>query len=177
MGADTKILLQAVQGIMGVISASQQSNAAQDVAEREAAELERQKDEEKINERSKRSDRAREADRQFATMLVSMADNGGAGTGNAARFAGEIGFVSGIDLARISGNSISKRAALSAKQDASRARADNISSAATGSAFAALLTAAGGITGTIATRRERERKEESQKQHSGPRTTSRRKVV
>ncbi len=167
MGADTKILLQAVQGIMGVIAAGQQSSAAQEVAEREVEELERQKEEEELNERAKRSDRAREADREFATMIVSMADNGGAGTGNALRFAGEIGFISGIDLARISGNSIGRRAAMTAKQQAATARADNISSASAGSAFSALLSTAGGITGTIADERARNRREESQKQSSG----------
>ncbi len=165
MGVETTILLQAVQGIMGVMAAGQQASAAQEVADREVAELERQKEEEEINERSKRSDRAREADREFATMIVSMADNGGAGTGNAARFAGEIGFISGIDLARISGNSIGRRAAMTAKQHAATARADNIASQSSGNAFSAILRAAGGITGTISDERERKRREESQKQN------------
>ncbi len=150
MGANTKILLQAVQGIMGVVAAQSEASAAAELADSQVKELERQKEEEALNARSKRSDRAREADKQMGEMIAAMADGGGAGTGNVGRFAGEIGFLEGIDKARIKGNSISRIASLSSRQSQARSRAENAQTRASGSMFSAILSAAGGIATTVA---------------------------
>jgi hypothetical protein len=161
------IALQALQGVMGASAAASEGQAAQELADDQVAELERQKEEERLTARSKKSDRAREADRKFASMIASMADNGGAGTGNASAFAGEIGFISGVDQARISGNSISKIAGLSAQQNAARAKARNASTRASGNMFSSLLSAAGGIAGTVAKEQERKRQQKKQKNTAG----------
>ena len=164
MGANTQIILQALQGVLGVAGALSSANAAQELADREVQELERQKEEEARNARSKRSDRAREADRATGSMIAAMADNGGAGTANASAFAGEIGFMAGVDAARITGNSMSLIAALTAQQAASRARAANASTRASGALFSAIIGTAGGISTTLSTQRARMSAQSRQKQ-------------
>lgn len=76
-----------------------------------------------------KSDRVREADALFASMIVAMADGGGAGSINQVRFGVEIGFNEGIDIARIESNrrreiearQSGKQAALNRLKDAKRA--------------------------------------------------------
>ena len=155
MGASAMIFLQIAQGVMGVMGAAQQGQAAGQQADAEVRELERQKEEEALNARAKRSDRAREADKQMGAMIAAMADNGGAGTGNASQFAGEIGFMAGVDKARITGNSVSRINSLSSKQTAAKARGDNAATTAAGNMFSSILSAAGGISTTISKKNAR----------------------
>lgn len=158
-----KMILQGAQGFLGVMSAGSAANAAEQQAEAQVAELERQKEEERLNARSQRSDRAREADKHFASMITAMAETGGAGTGNVGRFAGEIGFVSGVDQARITGNSMARVSSLTSKQAAARAEARNAKTRAAGNMFSSILTAAGGITDTVGREREQKRQTKQQK--------------
>jgi hypothetical protein len=155
---------------MGAVSANQQAEAAQQAADEQVQELERQKGEERLNARSQKSDRAREADKSFASMVAAMADNGGLGTGNASRFAGDIGFVAGMDFARIEGNSISKINSLTSQQRSARMRAANATNQARGAMIGSILGAAGGIAGTVSKERERKRQAEKQKQTATRRT-------
>lgn len=104
----------------------EESKAAAEQANLEIEELERQRGEVQKQARAEKSDRAREADKQFASMVASMADNGGAGTQNESRFGAEIGYYEGIDLARVESNRKNQIASLHAEQIASRQTAVNI---------------------------------------------------
>ncbi len=67
-------------------------------------ELTRQQEQVNVQAGERKSDTARRADADFALMIVSMADGGGAGGVNQLRFGADIGGIEGIDLARIEGN-------------------------------------------------------------------------
>jgi hypothetical protein len=158
-----QIGIQAFQALLGASSAMSAGSAATEQANREVAEYERQKEEERLNARSEKSDRARQADRETASMIAAMADSGGLGT-TSSRFAGSIGFIAGVDMARIEGNSISRINALSSRQVAAQQKAANARTRATGAAFSSLLTGAGNVLGTVADQREKQRQQEQQKQ-------------
>ncbi len=162
-----KIGVQALQGVLGVTAARSRASAAADKAAADIAEFQRQKEEERVNARSRMSDRAREADRRTAAMVASMADNGGMGTGNASRFAGQIGGMAGIDFARIQYNSDQKIGALTAAQRAARMEAANAMQRARGEMFASVLGTTGGILETYAKDQERQRLIARQKQTGG----------
>ena len=81
--------------------ANEQANAQADA---EIAEFDRQREETNRIAAEDKSERVIEADKQFASMIVSMIESGGAGTSNEGRFAGEIGGYEGIDLAKIESN-------------------------------------------------------------------------
>ncbi len=70
----------------------------------EQAELTRQQEEVGAQAQEQKSDTARRADASFASMIVAMADGGGAGGVNQLRLGADIGSIEGIDLARIEGN-------------------------------------------------------------------------
>src|SRR5690606_22709142 len=83
---------------------AEESMAAQQQANLEIEELDRQRKQESLIAQEKKADRVREADQKTASMVAALADVGGAGTVNESRFAEEIGFLEGLDLARIEGN-------------------------------------------------------------------------
>ncbi len=95
--------------------ASIDSQAAQTALEVE--ELGRQQDAANEIAQEDKSDAVREADAQFASMIVALADGGGAGSINQARSAVEIGFTEGVNVARIEGN---RRREVAAKQSGKR---------------------------------------------------------
>lgn len=70
---------------------------------------------------SAKSDRARQADKEMGAMIVALAEMGG--SGQAGRFAREIGYNEGLDMARIDGNAEREKQALRSRQIASRNRA------------------------------------------------------
>lgn len=94
--------------IIGNISASKQAQAQID-------ELERQKKRERLIAQEKKSDIAREEDREIGAMLAAQADTG-ATIGSLARFGGEIAGIAGLDIARIESNVQERNAARRAKQ-------------------------------------------------------------
>lgn len=111
-------------GAMGQMSqARATSNAAIEQSRLEWQEYERQKVEATRQAQEQKSERAREADRKMGMMLAVMADNGAEGTSTVSRYAGEIGFLEGLDIARIEGNRRRELAALGSKQYASGVRA------------------------------------------------------
>jgi hypothetical protein len=137
MGMSAAANMSLAQGGMGLMQAGAQmsgarasSSAAMAQNQQEWDERNRQKKEATKNARSLKSDRAREADRLMGNMIATMADNGGSGTATEARFAGEIGYLEGLDMARIEGNRRREIEALSSAQTASSWRALNIISSA-----------------------------------------------
>lgn len=99
-----------------VIATSAANSAAQQQAQAQQAELARQSKEENRIANEERSDRAREADKEFASFLARGASTGGAlGTISMTRGAQEIGFIEGIDLARIEGNRVARQGAIGAR--------------------------------------------------------------
>lgn len=93
-------------------------------------EYHRQKLETTAQAQGDKSARARQADKDMGMLLAVMADNGAAGTLNESAFAGEIGFLEGLDITKIEGNRKRKIEALSSAQTASGWRALNIISGA-----------------------------------------------
>ena len=76
--------------------------------------------------RGQMDDRAREADYQMGAMIAAMADNGGAGTSNEARLAGEISYFEGVDLERLEKGRVSQIKSLKTQQVAANQNALNI---------------------------------------------------
>lgn len=130
-------VLMAAQIGMSVISAGAgmgaaraESAAATERSRQEWQEFHRQQEEATNRAREEKSARASEADKLMGQMLAVMADNGGSGTQNESRFAGEIGYLEGLDLAKIEGNRRREVDALKSQQTASAWRALNIISSA-----------------------------------------------
>lgn len=136
--AVAQVGMSLLQGIGAMKQAKATSAAATEQSQQEWQEFHRQKQEATDAARAKKSDRAAEADKLMGQMLAVMADNGGAGTSNESRFAGEIGFLEGLDIARIEGNRRKEVEALSSAQNASGWRALNIISGAGASAQGAI---------------------------------------
>ena len=126
--------------------------AADSAAAAQQAELQRQANEEGRIATEEKSDRAREADKEFASFLATSASQGGAlGTVNAFRGAQEIGFIEGIDLARISANSRGRLGRISASS-ASVARGARRTAATSRINQFATLVAGGGAALSIKAR-------------------------
>ena len=132
MGIET-IILGALSVGMSAMQASAQNSALEDAnraageqADLEIAELNRQR--EFVDEEAalQKSARVRESDRMHASMLVGMADMGGAGGVNAERLSQEVGFYEGIDIARLEGNRVRQSESLKAKQQFAKNKAINI---------------------------------------------------
>ena len=108
-----------------------QANKAQDQiaqqavaqSDAEVIELQRQRDERSEIAQEEKADRVREADQQFASMVTRLADVGGAGTQNEARFAQEIGGFEGLDVARIESNRRRDVESIKSRQQVSQSRA------------------------------------------------------
>ncbi len=105
------IALMAVSIGMSLMSVVAQNKALGDqnkaIAEQNALEQEElTRQQEEVNDQSqeKKSDMVRKADGQFASMIVAMADGGGAGGINQLRLGADIGGIEGMNLARIEGN-------------------------------------------------------------------------
>ncbi len=81
-----------------------QNQAFADQNALEQKELTRQQEEVGAQAAERKSDTARRADADFASMIVAMAEGGGAGGVNQLRLGADIGSIEGIDLARIEGN-------------------------------------------------------------------------
>ena len=120
MGIATAIILgvSAAVSIAGTVSAA---NAQIDAADAQGEELTRQQEETNLISQEQRSDRARQASKDFASMTVAMAESGGAAGQNEQRFGGEIQYLNGLDLARIEGNRRNQVAALQADKRSVRA--------------------------------------------------------
>jgi len=117
------LALKAFQTISQNSALDDQSQLAADQSDAEVVELQRQRDERNVQAQEQKADRVREADKQFASMITSLADNGGAGTQNQSRFAGEIGGFEGIDLARTESNRRRDVESIKSRQTASQSRA------------------------------------------------------
>ena len=129
MGA-TQLGMSMLQGQAAIQASKSQSQAATENSRREWQEFHRQQKEVSAQARADKSDRAREADKLMGQMIAVMADNGGAGTSNESRFAGEIGYLEGLDISRIEGNRRREVEALNSAKTASAWRALNIISSA-----------------------------------------------
>lgn len=107
MGPAALIAVAIGAGFMGMMASNkavdEQVRAAQEAANLQIQEGDRQRKEQNRIAQEKRSERVRVADRQFASMVTAMADSGGGGH-MTDRLAGEIGMYEGLDLARIEGN-------------------------------------------------------------------------
>ena len=113
----------AIQQNMAASDATERANRqANEQAEAELVEFDRQREETNRIAAEDKSDRVLQADKQFASLLVSMIESGGAGTQNESRFAGEIGGYEGVDLARIEGNRRGDVESLRSRQKASDTR-------------------------------------------------------
>jgi hypothetical protein len=108
---------------MGMMAANDsiddQIEAQNEQSRLEIEERDRQRVETGRQAQEQKSDRVREADKQFASMIVSLSEVGG-GDHTAGRFAGETGLYEGLDLARIEGNRRRQVSALHSEQIASR---------------------------------------------------------
>ena len=100
------------------LSSIQEQSAIEQQVKDAQKELTRQQQEANLIAQEEKSDRARAADRQFASAMVALETAGGAGSQNEARFGAEIAGNAGLDLARIEGN---RRREVSALQSEKRA--------------------------------------------------------
>lgn len=96
--------MQLLGGISQTMASQAAEEAAADAAEAQIQEYERQAEETRRMAQEDRSDRAKEADREFAALQVAAAEGGGLGTINMLRLTGEIGADEGTDIARITKN-------------------------------------------------------------------------
>jgi hypothetical protein len=158
-----KLALTSIQGFLGVDAAQSEANAVAEQTQEQIAELERQKIGVAVKKRAEMSDRMREADRQFASMVVAMADNGGLGTVNAGGLAGSIGYVTGVDMSRIQYNANAEIASLTASQRAARRRAINAQNKSRGQVISSIIQTGAGITTVLAGQAERQRQLKKQK--------------
>ena len=155
---------------------SQQQKAAIDAqvreqqrqAQAEIEELERQREEARKQAREQKSDRVREADKQMASMLVALGEIGGAGTINERRFAAEIGFNEGLDLARIESNRRNRVDSLAASQTAAARRARSAVDIGRRQKQGTTLRFLGGALGVASERFDRSRQLERTRQDNTP---------
>jgi hypothetical protein len=159
MGDPITLALLGVQALMSISSAQQQQEAAVDQFKAEDKELTRQQTEANLQAQEQKSERAREADKQFASMVTSMEALGGAGSMDEARFGVEIGANSGLDISRIEGNRRREVEALQSSKQASRQRALGTVEQAQGQQVGALISLGGGINTAAAQQAERERQQ------------------
>jgi hypothetical protein len=96
--------LQMFAGVNQLQASYAAEEAAADAAEAQIEEYERQAEETRRMAQEDKSERSREADREFAALQVSSVDAGGLGTVNLLRLAGDIGGQEGYDLAKIRRN-------------------------------------------------------------------------
>ena len=138
------VALSGIQMMAQNAALDDQAEAAREQANAEIEELDRQRHEEAKVAQEKKADRVRQADKEVASLVVAMADRGGAGGTNEDRLVGEVGGYEGLDLARIEGNKHRKIESLHASQIAARNRALNIGDTISGKKTANFLGFLGG---------------------------------
>lgn len=153
MGTTFFLIFSLATKFIGMIAQNsalnKQSKAAAEQARRDNEELDRQREEATEIAQEKKSDRVREADRETASMVAMLADVGGGGTLNESRFAGEVGFNSGVDLARIEGNRQRELQSLRSQQVGNRQNAINIASENRSKALGNTINFIGGAASTL----------------------------
>lgn len=97
------VVAMAAQMIMQNKALADEASARNEAAKRQNEELMRQRQRENEIAAAKKSDAARKADRELASTLTILGEQGG-GEGASARAAGEVGGILGLDIARIEGN-------------------------------------------------------------------------
>tara|TARA_R110000803_G_scaffold4898_3_gene16264 strand:- start:2920 stop:3489 length:570 start_codon:yes stop_codon:yes gene_type:complete len=147
--------MMAAQGAMNVGSslvstfqASAQSKAARAQALAEVDRLHREMGDVRDQYRGRMDDRAREADYQMGAMIAAMADNGGAGTMNESRMAGEISFFEGVDIGRLEKSRVSAINRLKSGQVAANQNALNVQTKAWQGAMSSWLKTGTDAAGT-----------------------------
>lgn len=147
-------VFMAVMAVMSVVSsfaaAANQASAAKAQA-RNAADMARmqideiQRTQKEVNEaaQSDKGQRARQADKEFASLVVSFAERGGLGTINAVRGGQEVGYNAGMDLAKIEANRRNVVASLQSKKQVAHQQALNIAEEAKYTAKGAFINALG----------------------------------
>ncbi len=143
---------------MKIMASNAAKRAADASASAQQAELQRQANEENRIAQEEKSDRVRAADIEFASFLATSASQGGAlGSVNAFRGAQEIGFIEGIDLARISANrkgrlgsiqASSESVARGARRAAATSRVNNFATLVGGAGQAFSIKARGDLLAT-----------------------------
>lgn len=118
----TAALLLAQVGF-SFLSSMQEQSAIKDQANAAQNELTRQQKEANLQAAEEKSERARAADKQFASAIVAMEAIGGAGSQNEQQALGEIAGNAGLDLARIEGNRRRQVSALQAEKRSVRDKA------------------------------------------------------
>ncbi len=141
--------LMAAQIGMSIMAAAQKAKAAQatsraihEAEQLRVTELARQQGLVNIQAQEQRSDRVRAADVEFASAMVGLAETGAGGT-TTSRYASQVGFEEGIDLARIEANREEQIQGLVSEQEAADRRARNAASVASSARRAALFELAG----------------------------------
>ncbi len=153
-GSTLAIGMTAASTVLGVMANNSANKANQAQAAAQQNELARQAGEEKRISAGERSDRVRQADKEFASFLAVSASTGGAlGTVNVFRGAQEIGFLEGIDLARIDANSKARLGRIGADSASVGRRAR---SSAKNTLFSNIGTIAGGIGSGLSIRSQTE---------------------
>lgn len=121
----------AVMAIISMAASFAQAKQQGDLAEKQAAnsaamarmqidELTRQQKEVNEAAQADKGERARQADKEFASLVVSFAERGGLGTVNALRGGQEVGFNAGVDRQRIEANRQRQIDALQSKKTAAQ---------------------------------------------------------
>lgn len=113
----TALLMAASTGFSFIQSMQEQSDIEQNVKDQQK-EMLRQQKEANLRAQEEKSERAKIADKQFASAIVAMETVGGAGSQNEASILAEIAGNKGLDLARIEGN---RRREISSLQSSSNA--------------------------------------------------------
>ena len=111
------LLLAASTGF-SFLSSMQQQGEIEDQVRNEQKEFARQQREANLQAQEEKSERARVADKQFASAITAMEALGGAGSQDEARIGAEIAGNAGLDISRIEGN---RRRQVAALQGASKA--------------------------------------------------------
>lgn len=122
MGSISGLLAGVSTGFAFLQSWKEQENIRED-SKNAMNELTRQQNEANRQSEENKSDRARAADKQFASAIAAMEAIGGAGSQDEARFGTEISGNAGLDLARIEGNRRRQISALQSEKNATKKRA------------------------------------------------------
>lgn len=115
--------MMAAQAGTSLLGSVGEQGAAREQSLAEQKELVRQQEEENLRAAEEKSDRVREADKEFAAAVATMEAVGGAGSMNEGRFTREVAGTAALDLSRLEGNRKRANQARSASIVASQNRA------------------------------------------------------
>jgi multidrug efflux pump subunit AcrA (membrane-fusion protein) len=150
MGVETALIAASIAAtaastFMTIQANNQQAAAAAAQANADIAFLDEERKQVVKQAQADKSDRARAADLEAASIVTQLAEVGGIGTINESRFVQSVGALEGTDIARIESNSRREIASLHHQQSTGRRSAISVGKQAKTSNIAAGIGFAGSV--------------------------------